>query len=275
MSRWTAFRAVVFLALLTCYGQLSLRALQTMPKPAFEVVSVKKSNGQVRGSISNYRPGGVYVATNVSLKFMIREAYGVRDFEVVGGPGWMDDLTFDVQGRPPAGGNAATNGAFDRRQLMLMLQSMLEDRFQLKTHMETRQLAVYEMVTVKNGARLQRAAEIGGPCGSRGQAACPGVSMSCCKEGIAEMKGTKLSPKDIADTFAGRVQRPVIDKTGLEGEFDFELSWLNDDRAAVTGDASGPSIFTALQEQLGVKLESARAPVTVVVIDGAQPPSDN
>ena len=172
---------------------------------------------------------------NVTLKDCILLAYHLQDFEVSGGPGWIGTQKFDIEAKTPA--------PVPESQLLPMLQTLLKDRFALTVHRESKELAIYKLVPAKGGAKLHPS-ETGGAelSGSRGKISAKGIPM-----------------QRLAETLARGVGRQVVDQTGL----------------SANPDATGPSLFTALQEQLGLKLESSKGPVEVLVIDRAEKPSEN
>jgi uncharacterized protein (TIGR03435 family) len=154
--------------------------------------------------------------------------------------------------------------------MMLMLQTLLEDRFKVKVHRDTKQDTAYDLVVAKNGPKLQKSA------GSDDQRPFVGVGRDCpcdlTKPATAMfMKGTRSSTALFAERLEGTLGHPVRDKTGLAGEFDFAVHYAADDAQP----DSGPSIFTAIQEQLGLRLEASKGPVEVLVVDHAEKPSEN
>jgi uncharacterized protein (TIGR03435 family) len=242
-------------------------------KPSFEVASVKPNvsgEGYMDGT-----PGGRFIATGVPLRMLIIEAYNVRGVQVIGGPNWMNSERWDVEGKPKAGDVAAPPptvrdpGVTSRESLML--QSLLEDRFQLKSHRETRELPVYELTVAKNGPKLKTSTGV--PSGR------PRMRMS---RGTLEAYETSLA--GVVRFLSNQVDRMLIDRTGLQGLYDINLKWDPEARRPVAPDGAAPgveptpnqpSIFTAVQEQLGLKLEAAKAPVEVLVIDSVQRPTEN
>ena len=220
--------------------------------------------------------------TGVPLRAMITFAYDVRDFQISGGPGWMGTERFDVMARPE---RAAADGLEDlskmtdaqrktvRDQMAERLRGLLADRFQLVVHKETKEQAIYALLVSKNGAKLQ---EVKNP-GPR-----QGMSMN-----RGRLQGMAAPMEMLGQTLSNVTGRPVIDKTGLTGKYDFVLEWTPDvgadARAQGFGDGitqpapapGGPTIFTALQEQLGLRLDAQKGPVPNIVIDRAEKPSEN
>jgi uncharacterized protein (TIGR03435 family) len=142
-----------------------------------------------------------------------------------------------------------------------MLQQLLADRFALRLHRETKEITIYSLIVGKNGPKLKE----GGSAGPYLSRPSPG-----------RLAGQRASMSSLASALAGNLGRPVIDNTGLKGGYDFSLEWTADAAPdAVPADTSGPSLFTALQDQLGLRLESKKAPIEVLIIDRAEKPSPN
>jgi uncharacterized protein (TIGR03435 family) len=233
---------------------LSREALQ------FEVATIKPSAPGV-GSSSTNSTNGFLQITNQTLRTIIQYAYNVRDFQISGGPGWMGSDRYDVAAKPE-------NGAHDQ-QMKQMLQTLLSDRFQLRFHRETREGTVYALFVGKNGPRLQPAKKSDSS----------GITSGRNSMGLSTLSGKRASLDEIAANLSARLGRPVFDKTGLTDKFDFELSWVQDltpsGAGAPSPAVSGPSLFTAVQEQLGLRLESQKGPVEILVIDQVSRPQEN
>lgn len=238
------------LSVATSHGQTP--ATRTVPR-SFDVASIKPNStgGDARRATAS--PGGLFTATNVNLKLLISRAFGVPEAQIEGGPDWIETEKYDVSAR------AGTPLEMTREELQPCLQALLADRFKLKFHRATKEGAVYSLVVAKNGSKLKEHSG-GGNSGI-------GASSSSKR---AEIAGTKTTMARLAEYLSAQAGRPVIDNTGLKGEFDFRVEWSTDD----TG-ASGPSIFTALQEQLGLKLNATKGPLEKIVIDGAEKASSN
>ncbi|HEY1340098.1 MAG TPA: TIGR03435 family protein [Bryobacteraceae bacterium] len=239
----------VLLVLCVAWAQTPLTA-----RPAFEVASVKvhpRTPGPLR-AYSHVQPAGIDF-NNVALRGCIRSAYGMEQYRILGGPDWMTSERYDIV--------AKASAAAPKDQLMLMLQALLEDRFKLKVHRETRELPVYGLVVGKNGPKLR-----------------PGK-----EDGATEVGGARhlidsrgMSMKQLAGFLSEFTQRsgmPVLDMTGLDGLFDITLDFAGDD-AAAAANGDTPDIFTAVL-QLGLKLEPRKSPLEVLVVDSAQKPSEN
>jgi uncharacterized protein (TIGR03435 family) len=266
--------------------------------PAFEVASIKRNTSGTGMMSIQMAPGGRLDFVNVPLRNLIVRAYQVQPFQVIGGPAWVANDRFDVIAKPEGDATPA--------QANLMLRALLADRFKLVVRTETRELPVYHLVKARAdgqlGPELKPAAVECGP-GTRGRGAppaagpggpgpLPGAATGAagCQmmmtPGRLRVGGQPISA--LASALANQLGRPVIDKTGLSGSFDLALSFMPDGgREGRAGtpppgvplppavDPDAPSLFTALQEQLGLKLESERGPVDVLVIDSvAQPIED-
>jgi uncharacterized protein (TIGR03435 family) len=268
----------------------------------FEVASVKPNrsgSGQVSIGI---QPGGRLQALNVTLRELIRVAYQVQPFQIVGGPSWLASDRFDIQAKaegefPPAAPVPGGPPGVPQR----MLQGLLRERFQLASHIETREMPTYDLVLARRdgqtGARLKASdldcAAILGARGRGGAAAPPapagrgGGPVGGCgmRIGPGALSGNGVSMAFLANSLSQMVQRIVSDKTGLAGNYEFELTFTPDGPQPGPGgpptgaapappiDPNAPSIYTALQEQLGLRLEGSRAPVSVLVIDRVEPPT--
>ena len=247
---------------------------------AFEVASVKVSRADVPGSI---RPssGGTLTITNNTLLNMVRNAYGVQEYQIVGGPSWLQSQRFDIV--------AKASAPVSPPETMAMLRTLLAERFALKTHVESRMMPAYALVMARDDRRpgpglrpsavdcaaLVAAARAGGPV----PGAPPGGRPVCglrTRPGLAAGSGVTMS--QLAANLAGVLGRAVLDRTNLTGGWDFDLTFAADQGSAIAADAppanpDAPSVFTALREQLGLKVESQRAPLDVLVIDQAEPPT--
>jgi uncharacterized protein (TIGR03435 family) len=253
--------------------------------PAFDVVSVKPNksdSGMVR---IMGKPDG-YSATNVSLKMLIQGAYGIREDLISGAPSWADAARFDIDAKV-AGSDVEALKKLSPEQRRSILQPLLADRFRLKVHTETKQLPVYELVLAKGGSKLKEATA--GDTYANGIKGPDGVGRGgMMRVGRGQLNAQAVPMTSLANMLSQQLHRTVIDKTGLTGKYDLELNWTPDQgsdpmfkgsegsqRTDTALDTSGPSIFTALQEQLGLKLQSAKGPVETLVIDHVEMPSEN
>jgi uncharacterized protein (TIGR03435 family) len=239
---------------------------QAQKKPAFEVASIRPAVFGSHPRSIQYSAGGRFTASNVPLRTLIEEAYDIRGFQVSGGPDWVNSDQYNI--------TAKAEGDASKRQVRGMLQTLLEDRFKLVLRQESKKVSVYTLTVGKTGPKLKEVkldednAARGMRFGGIGRIA--GV--------MATMPQLVVMLSDIKLNGAAILNRPVLDQTGLTGVYDFKLEWSAEeqsvDRTTSTNPA-GPSIFTAVQEQLGLKLESTKAPVEFFVIEQAGKPTEN
>ena len=258
-------RLVVTFALV---AGLSAVLIAQQPPPAFEVASVRSNVSDTPPSMTMPSQGTVAI-TNVPLINIITNAYATPPFRIVGVPQWVQRDRFDITARPPDG--ASPNP-------LAMLRTLLEDRFKLRVHRESGEQPAYALLIARTdgrlGPRLQRSVTDCSAVKSTAPSAdspCAGGFMGVGPTGgTIVTKGQPLSRMISALSMA--VNRSVVDRTGLDGPFDAELRWSADVNTT-PANSDAPSIFTALQEQLGLKLESTRAPVEVLVIDSVERPT--
>jgi bla regulator protein BlaR1 len=250
----------------------------------FDVAAIKPNNSGANLLGIRVVPGGGLRAVNATLRSLISEAYQVRDFELSGGPAWLGSARYDIEakGQVESGSQQQTG-----LQVMKMLQALLADRFQLRIHRETKEMPVYGLLVAKNGPKLEASREVcfDPTAGIPQPPTLPGQSPSRPCGGFNnssnQMLGASVGMSRFAANLSRFIGRTVVDRTGLKGTYDIALRWTPDEGQAwlPTGplppDDSQPSIFTAVQEQLGLRLESQRGPVEVLVIDGAEKPSEN
>ena len=258
---------LVLLALLTAWGVHA----QTAPAPpSFEVASIKPSGPDAQGMYLLPQSGGDLRLIGATLKNLIAYAYNVREFGVSGGPGWVNSDRFDINARARRP-SAAEDPSGGPRQIGARLKSLLAERFQLVIHSETKEQNVYALVPAKSGPKVSEAKAESGSTIRRRQ---------------GSIIGQGVGMRMLVLNLANAVERPVLDRTGLTGRYDYKLEWSPDVRgsgsiAAAGGEAplppdpNGPSLFTALQEQMGLRLEPQKAPVEILVIDHAARPSEN
>ena len=218
--------------------------------PAFEVASIKP-NRSASGNTSVNTSKGRIVMENVSLKQLIEQAYKVRDFSLTG-PSWLESEHFDISAKIPEG---------SKHELVpAMLQALLIERFKLSVHREPKTLTGFALVPAKSGAKVERAAE-GGHAGV-------GTSIN---NGHGKMTLTGSTMSTFADNLSLQLNQPVQDITGLTGMFDLTLTWGQD-----TAIDSGPTIFTAVQEQLGLQLRAQKVTIDIVIVDSIEKvPTEN
>jgi uncharacterized protein (TIGR03435 family) len=244
-----------FVAALAPILLVSLCPGQAPDQVKFEVASVK-ANTSGAGDFSNdVTPEGRFSARNFTVWNLIRRAYNLQDLQISGGPGWIKTEGFDIEARPAS--------PVSREKMDEMLRSLLAERFQLKVHTESRNLPAYALVVSNSGSKLLPSTGTGGPS----------------KTMLGQLVVPKMGMAQLVQILEFDVDRPVIDRTGLTGDFAIHLEWTRERARTAAGDVpvdqSRPSIFSALQEQLGLKLESIKAPVDVLVIDRVELPSAN
>jgi uncharacterized protein (TIGR03435 family) len=241
-------------------------AQQAAPRPAFEVATIKRDVSLAEGGSIGIQPGGRFRAVNADLRFMIATMYrtGPRLFasQIIGLPAWATTerwditakVTDDLAGQPP-------QELF--RKMPLMVQSLLEDRFKLRLHRDTQPQPTYALVVAQRD-------------GAKGTQFHP-TTIDCLKESArcqiqsspGHFSGVGVTIPTLMIALGNAVERVVVDRTGLKGSFDVDLDWASDPSS------DKPSIFTAVQEQLGLKLEFERNPVDVVIVDHVEWPTED
>jgi uncharacterized protein (TIGR03435 family) len=271
-------------------------AVVTAPRPwaqeadqpvAFEVASIKPNDGSRPGQGIRVQPGGLFNVVNMPLRALITFAYQLQSYQLVGAPDWANDDRWDIVAKfdgdppvPPPGSPGA---------ISLATRTLLADRFKLVVHRETREQDIYALTMAQPGGtpgpELKPAAQDCSPEGLAARKAAPPGTLEPIFCGIRAQGPGRIAftgmPLSFYATFvAGAAGRYVVDRTGLEGRWDFNLTWapeppagqLPPGGAAPPIDENRPHLFTALQEQLGLKLEAAKGPVEVLVIDSVQRP---
>lgn len=247
-----------------------LSAATVFAQAGFDVVSIKPSDPLSMNMRVGISPSGTFEAKGVTLIDLIMQAYDVRPFQIVGASGWMGTDKYEIITKDEAKGpSEADLRAMNDRQreqvrdrLLGKLRVMLADRYQLKFHRDTKEMQVYGLAIAKGGVKLETAPE-GDNSESR-------MNGSRTEEGKSSLTGKNLPVANLVRFLSGQVGRTVIDQTGLSGKYNFTMVYAPD-----LADPVGPSLFTAVQEQLGLKLEAQKGPVEVVVIDSVQKPSEN
>jgi len=235
---------------------------QPAAAPAFDVASIKLSADPPGNSAAHTRPGSLRVQ-NRTLKECIMAAYQVQDFQISGGPKWLESERYNI--------DAKAAGPADDDQLMLMLRTLLAERFQLAFHRETRPVQGYAMVLAKGGLKLK-------PDETEGDYSA-NTTRNC-------LTASHMSMADLAALVAARLGIPVADATGVPGGFDITMKWTPEEErpkasaassqpVAPQDAAAGPSLLEVLQEQLGLKLEPRKVSIQVLVIDRAAKPPEN
>ena len=255
---------VVLVSILGAGGDLSAQQ-----RPSFEVSTIIPTNPN-NSEVALHSTNRKFSFTNYTVKRLIAFAYGVEEFQVSGGPAWVNSQGYDITAKVPDE-LAAKRDSEDNKA---MVQSLLSDRFKLTTHTEMRELPVYALVIAKNGSKLEISKPTTGRTGLTGSR----------EGGRIRWVFTDVPLSLFAHRLSQGLGRPVLDRTNLTAQYDFKLEWTPDQNPipSQTGDLvravpadSGPSLFEALQEQLGLKLESQRGPVEIFVIDNVKKPEDN
>ena len=257
--------SLIFVASLS-YCRNGVAQQPAPPLPVYDAVVIKLNNSLSRGTHVDMDDTS-FRATNVRLKHLLVNAYGIREGQMFGLPGWADSLRYDVYAKV-TDPDMTVLRSLSREQQQAMIAAILVDRFHLKMHTELKTLPVYELVVAKNGPKLKVSAVAPDTTG-------PG-NMNVHN---TDMTATGVKLSDLAGNLSFPLDRTVIDKTGLTGRYDFRLQWTADNvanGAADNGAADAPpNLFTAIQEQLGLKLQSAKGPVDTLVIDHVEQPTEN
>jgi uncharacterized protein (TIGR03435 family) len=241
------------LLILAC-GIFGLLRGQPAVAPRFEVASIRPSGDATRDTSGSKSGHGRLTMNNVTLKRCIMGAYGIGPNQIVGGPEWLDSLRYSIE--------AKADTAAGDTELMGMLRTLLVDRFKLALHRETRPLQVFVLEVAKNGPKLEVSKDA--------------ESRTNNQRGSIEARKTTMNR--FAEILSRQMDIPVVDRTGLEGVFNLKLEWDPESGKPSRADAASenrPSIFTAIQEQLGLRLRAQKAPVEVLVIDHAEAPTEN
>jgi uncharacterized protein (TIGR03435 family) len=276
---------LIGIALVATIGVAHSQTGVPVPRAEFDVASIRPNTSGARPVRIGAPSPGRFNAENVWLRFLIQLAWNVKDFQVLGGPGWVTSDRYDI--------NATTDGNATFEQMKPMIQALLNDRFHLALHSETREQPVYELVAAKDGIKLQTSKE--GSCVTRSSVfglPAPGqMPPNFCGNMMTSprsISGDGISVEQIATALSNALQRTVVDKTGLTGTFDVHVEWTPDQSTPglmapglapvanePSADAISGSIFTVIREQLGLRFQSAKGPVKVLVIDHVERPSEN
>lgn len=256
--------------------------------PMVEVASIKPAAPDARAMLLQPGPGGGIRITNMSLKDMIMIAWRVQPFQMSGGPAWIDSARYDIVAKPEA--------KISQSEIPAMLQSLLADRFQVRLRSETKEMPVYALVLArkdgKPGPDLMESKE--GDCQkfdpaqppARPEPAAP-PPRYCGRLMMGPNRITAIAVplSSLIPTLSRMLGRQVVDQTGLKGNFDLNVTWTPDETQAfpprppgensAPSDSAAPSFFTAFQERLGLKFESKKGPVEIIVVENAERPSEN
>jgi len=257
---------------------ISLQSAGPEKSWSYDAVSVKPNNSGTNGLLTMMR-GDVYSGKNMRIINLASQAYGIKQDLISGLPVWADGEHFDVEAKmSPEDAEAFDKLSREEKTAAskVLLLGVLEERFHLKAHVETRQLPVYDLVIAKGGLKMKAATK--GDTAWKVVKGPDGKALPRFQEGMLNDQGIETS--SLAGQLTNLVHRMVIDKTGLNGRFDFVL-WFAPDRNTPSGADNGtpnndaPSIFAALEEQLGLKLQPDKGPVDTLVIDHVDRPTEN
>ena len=281
-------RIVVVIALVWSTAMLAAQE----PLPSFEVASVKVNKTGQLNRLFQPQPGGRFNVTNMPLRGLIQFAFQVRPFQIEGGPDWMDSTSFDIVAKAPGEVPPVQPGG-PPSPYMLMLRSLLADRFKLVVHNETREGPIYALTLARPDGKLgpqfsasatdcaaiMKAAQKGAPPPIQGDRLLCGMRIG---PNQLDMGGFALS--ELVNGLGVLLGRTVVNRTGLTGNYDLKLTFSREQIPGIPlpagvqlppEDPNAPSIFTALQEQAGLKLESTRGPVQLLVVDRAEMPVED
>lgn len=264
MRRFLLLAFALSVALPAALGQSGSSPSATDTKlPAYDVVSIRP-NKSGSGSLDVDSNVDTYRAKNITVKTLLEEAYGIRRELISGVPGPIDSAHFDVVAKIVEPDTTAIR-KLTGRQRGAMLLPILTERFQLKAHTETRILPVYELIVLPSGPKFHLSAVQSNHD--------TGTSIQGNDRGV-QLSAHSISMASLASSLEGQVHRPVIDKTGLAGKYDVAMKWSSD-TVPSSETNPWPSIYTALKEQLGLKLKPAKGPVETLVVDHVEMPSEN
>ncbi len=258
------------IAMPTLFGVLGAGRIGAQSPERFEVAAIKPAKNTVGMHMMQTLPGGGIRLGGATLKGLIAMAYDVDESRISGGPNWVGSAGFDILAKPERGDTAEAQPAPGTRawsRMQQRLRTLLEERFQLKVHEVSKYANIYALVFVKNGPKLKPAERDDVP---------PGTMRD-----RTQITGRAGTMRMLATVLSNMLRRPVEDRTGLEGRYDYVLEyapepgWFGDADEPAARESWGPSVFTALQEQLGLKLEPVKGSIVALVVDRAEKPSDN
>ena len=269
-----------------------LLTLALLAAQSFEVASVKRNTTLANNSLLRMLPGGRVTVSNFAVRQLMIFAWQLAPFQATGGPAWVDSDGYDIQAKLDGEYVPVAPGSGQVDPLQMAMRNLLADRFKLKTHRETREMDIYALVLAKpGGAPGPKLIQSPKDCAAQAAAARgvfpppqqgppPALGKEYC--GVfgsnGRMRFGGLNTTIMAQSFTPRAGRMVVDRTGLTGSWDFELTFTPQARGAGpdgAADSNLPDFFTAIQEQLGLKLESTKGPVELVVIDSVERPVDD
>jgi uncharacterized protein (TIGR03435 family) len=241
--------------------------------PAFEVATIKPVDGLGKGRYIVMQGTDRFVATNYTVKLLIAAAYDLNPREISGGPEWVESDHYDILAATPG----ATRPSHDEQ--MAMLRTLLAERFKLSFHRESKVFSIYALEVIKGGPKY---AQGDGPGLKATTSDDPTVLISTVYPDHLHLPARNATMADFVSMLQrAMLDRPVVDKTGLTGRFDFDLTWAADETQfggevpVAPADAQAPPLFTALEQQLGLRLEATRGPVEALVVDTVERPTAN
>jgi bla regulator protein blaR1 len=239
-------------------------------QPKFEVASIKPADPNSRGMGFQRMPGGGLRGNGVTAAILIKSAYGIQDFQLVGAPSWVSNERYNIEAKPDQIDEGDNSGPATKDQWAIFrerLKGLLAERFQLKVRTESKEANVYVLVVEKGGHKMKAAT----------------LSNGIRRQNRGELLGMGADMELFSNLLSSMVGKPVLDQTGLTGKFEFKITYSEEgvntgDKpggAAPAPDETSPSIFTALQQQLGLRLQSQKGPVPSIVIERIEKPSEN
>lgn len=244
---------------LTLFSLFAFAWAQTDQSLTFDVASIKPTLASDQETKWGPEPGGRFSAKGATLKELIALAYGVQEYQISGGPKWMTRDRWSIEAKAEG-----FKGRFNRAQLLQVMKTLLTDRFQLRTQLRTKIMPVYALIQSKSGPKLRAPAEQSSTMGF----------------GAGFVSGTSVSMDLLARTLSMVLERPVVNQTGLNGEYEVHLEWSPDAPPGQSADSTDldarfASIFTAIQSELGLRLKPKRGPAEVFEVLEAKRPSEN
>lgn len=232
---------------------------------SFDAVSIKPNTDRISNALPISRGNGNYSASNVAVRSLVAIAYGVRGFQIEGGPNWLTSERFDIVARGP-------EGTPDRLRAA-MLRSMLAERFKFVAHFEIKEQSVYSLSALRDDGRLGPQMKLSAQAPDVATGSPSAFPSSWVENGTVNIRGSHVSMDTLSMMLTDLVfNRRVINRTGLNGEFQIDLRFSQESPGVAS---EFPSVFTALQEQLGLKAEASRGPVEVLIIDSVERPTPN
>jgi uncharacterized protein (TIGR03435 family) len=239
--------------------------------PAYDVVTIKPNDSG--GGTSFSTRDDSFHATNMSIRQMLVYSFGIRDGLISGLPGWAESARFDILAKIV---DYDPKVKLSREQRRAMLGVVLAERFHLKLHTQIKQLPVYELTVGKGGPKFEPTpATVPGGDALPNDGPSPGSTGINPSNGTASLTGNTVSMSILATDLSEQLDRTVIDRTGLNGVYDFHLRWTADNASQVVAEDAPPSLFTALQDQLGLRLQPGKGPVKTLIVDHLEMPAGN